>query len=141
MQEKENYTTSILKCNENGGILAHALTNLRTTGLSNLVNTQLKSWNKIAYVGLDDRRREGQFETALMEPLTCFKYRAWSPGHPINHKRHEDCVAITSDDSWKVVHCKKKLALVCEILPMPVPLSDDYYNDYGDKNNDTCQYL
>lgn len=138
---KENYTSAITKCQINGGDLANIVTEERTNALSDLIKVSLKLWYKAAYVGLDDITKEGQYETSSDEPLSCFKYRAWAPGHPRSKHKHDDCVILDDERSWRVVNCKEKLPFLCELFPEEPPLKNktvtnpDCSNAFDSGNN------
>lgn len=125
-KEKKNYTEAIASCQQWGGDLAHVLSESRTSTLSNVIQSEIQEWYKAAYVGLDDIRVEGLFQTPLGTPINCFKYRAWAPSHPRNKSRRDDCVFLDHEKSWKVVNCKYKLPFICELYPDEVALKDDF---------------
>lgn len=126
-KEKRNYTDAISSCQQQGGDLAHVLSESRTNTLSNVILQELQEWYKAAYVGLDDTRVEGLFETPLGAPLSCFKFRAWAPSHPRNKSRREDCVTLDHEKNWRVVNCKHKLPYICEMYPKEMALEDDLF--------------
>ncbi|XP_017773828.1 PREDICTED: uncharacterized protein LOC108560683 isoform X2 [Nicrophorus vespilloides] len=114
---KENYSTAIDQCQKLGGDLAHILSESRTNALSNLVSNFVRDWYKVAFVGLDDTRREGLFETPLGDPITCYRFRAWGPGQPRNVMKSDDCVVLDSKKTWKVISCSHTLPFLCEYYP------------------------
>lgn len=120
-QEKLNYTNAITKCQDVGGDLADITSEIRTNGIASLLKDNLADWFKIAYVGLDDIKRERHFENPMGEPLSCFKYRAWAPGHPRNKQKTDDCVTVDSESVWRVIDCKQNLSFVCELYPTGPP--------------------
>ncbi|KAI4464895.1 lithostathine [Holotrichia oblita] len=122
-QEKMNYIDSVSACQSIGGDLANVVSEARTNALSLLLSNKLTDWQKVAYVGLDDRRKEGRFVTSLGNFLSCYKYRAWGPGQPRSKHRNEDCVLLDSDKTWRVVNCKLKFSALCEIYPKIPPCS------------------
>lgn len=122
---KENYTRSILKCQENGGDLANILSEERTNFLSKLIKLSLRLWYKAAYVGLDDIKEEGKFETSSGTLMNCYKYRAWAPGHPRNIDQEADCVILDDLRMWRVVNCNVKLPFICELYPERPPVKND----------------
>lgn len=62
---------------------------------------------------------EGTFVTPRGEPLECFSYRSWAPGHPRPNRKRDDCVIIDAERTWRAVNCGKKLMHLCEIAPKP----------------------
>ncbi|XP_065080578.1 uncharacterized protein LOC135703316 [Ochlerotatus camptorhynchus] len=116
---KVNYSLASNECRSLGGSLAHVASEVRTNMLSKMVATEgpmLKNaTNKTerAYVGLNETIK-GMFLTSGNEPLDCFLYRAWSPGHP-SKTRQPGCVAITSNSSWTVQSCNKSIRFICEL--------------------------
>lgn len=99
----------------------------RTNALSNLVAEQYRtSFQPLAFVGLNEtwatynrsslpQRNSGRgFITAAQEPIQCFWYRAWAPGHP-RQLGAPRCVTITRTRSWRTVNCLAQLPFVCEI--------------------------
>lgn len=92
---RENYTRAHNDCLNYGGSLAHVVTELRTNALARLVDDYyMTTFSSLAYVGLNETwntfnsssdpfRSSGRsFITAVQEPIQCFRYRAWAPGHP-----------------------------------------------------------
>lgn len=116
LKVRSNYSTAYNVCSTIGGNLAHITSELRNFELSKLLELYTNSSTKerTAYVGLNETTR-GKFVTSNNEPLSCFNYRAWSPGHP-PEIRKPGCVAITPEASWKVFNCNRKLLFICEIL-------------------------
>ncbi|XP_054283592.1 uncharacterized protein LOC129000656 [Macrosteles quadrilineatus] len=118
--EGANYTEAVSWCEGEGAQLARVTTVVRTTKLSTLVAT-LGPTSKLlqAYVGLNDISQEGFFVSVEDEPLNCFDYRAWAPGHP-RSRPIEDCVVLDSRRGWRTVDCTLKLPFICELIE-PVP--------------------
>lgn len=101
-----NFSDALSTCENVGGSLAHVISEHRTNALSNLIvektnisqNTRISNFKPSlnnataasqnysihhAWIGLQELRQEGQFFTTTeMEPIECFLYRAWHPGHP-----------------------------------------------------------
>lgn len=102
-----NFSDALSSCQNLGGSLAHVISEHRTNALSNLImektnisqntrNSNLEPYvtNNAtailqnysihhAWIGLQELRQEGKFFTTTeMEPIECFLYRAWQPGHP-----------------------------------------------------------
>lgn len=120
LETKQTYLNSIKNCQNIGGDLADATTEIRTNRLSNIVNNSLDVWYKVAYIGLDDHDSKNEFVTVAGKPLRCIKYRAWAPGHPRFEKRlHEHCVVLDTNSMWRVVECHQQFPAVCEIFPTP----------------------
>lgn len=112
--EFANYSTATQTCFKSNGSLPHILTEKRTNSLSNFIYQQQNITRlKIAYVGLNETVRN-KFRTSDDEPIECFLFRAWAPGHPMQRKILR-CVAITDEDSWQTFTCMKKLPFICEI--------------------------
>lgn len=112
----KNYSTAKKICKIEGGALIHILSEQRTHLTSELVREN-KNLTRLhmAYIGLQEINSKGNFTTSSNESINCFRYRAWAPGHPRNLK-HASCVAITRENSWKLVDCKQKLPFICEIF-------------------------
>lgn len=125
IKQKRNYTEAISFCQQRGGDLAHVLSEARTQALSSVILNEIQEWYKAAYVGLDDTRTEGLFQTPLGAPLSCFKFRAWAPGHPRNKSRRDDCVILDHEKNWKVINCKYKLPFICELYPEEIVNEDN----------------
>ncbi|KAJ8965820.1 hypothetical protein NQ314_003887, partial [Rhamnusium bicolor] len=132
--EKQNYNKSIESCQNIGADLADVSSEVRTNYLSNYINNTIQNWYKAAYVGLDDIQEEGIFRTVSGTLLTCFRYRAWGPGHPRSKHKSEDCVILDSDKMWRVVKCRTKLQALCEFYPEKPAELIDY-------ENITCNYI
>lgn len=103
-----NYTQAGGMCEQAGGTLAHILSEIRTNSLSSIIyqnnlnqtlsrpailqiprddsNSTSTGRRSLvlrhAYVGLSETKEHGRFYTSLMEPIHCFRYRAWAPGFP-----------------------------------------------------------
>lgn len=115
-KERSNYSAAFNTCETFGGNLAHIASEVRNINLSKILQTSTNSSTKekAAYIGLNETQR-GEFSTSNSEPLSCFNYRAWSPGHPPD-VRKPGCVGLTPEFSWKVFNCNKKLMFICELF-------------------------
>ncbi|XP_066137829.1 uncharacterized protein [Euwallacea fornicatus] len=121
----QNYSQSILACQNITGDLADVTSEYRTAMLSQVLKDTLSSWYKAAFVGLDDTVREGVFRTGSGMLLTCSNYRAWAPGHPRSKHDAEDCVALDSDKMWRTLKCNSaKLRGLCELYPHPPEMKE-----------------
>lgn len=128
-KEKRNYSTAGDVCNSIAGQLAHVASERRTNGISKLLRILLEPSNDaVAFVGLNESAR-GKFVTSSAEPLECFDYLAFSPGHP-PEIRKPSCIVITKRDAWKVHSCTKKVEFVCELLASGPNL---YVNNFQQK--------
>jgi hypothetical protein len=113
--QRRNYSSAVTTCESIGGQLAHIASESRTDELSRLLRVSLSSAKDgVAFVGLNETTR-GKFITSNAEPLECFDYRAFSPGHP-PEIRKPSCVVLTKRSSWKVASCTKKTEFICELL-------------------------
>ncbi|XP_055545857.1 uncharacterized protein LOC129730505 [Wyeomyia smithii] len=118
---KLNYSLAFNECQSMGGSLAHVASEARTNLISHLCADVSLAANKSAanasgemyYVGLNGTEGN-KFFTSAKEPLDCFLYRAWAPGHPSNVNQ-PGCVALSSNRSWTVHKCNKPLAFICEL--------------------------
>lgn len=137
IEKRHNYTKSIEKCRELGGDLANVLSETRTNHLSQYINDTLQDWYKVAYTGLNDIQEEGNFRTLSGSMLSCFRYRAWGPGHPRSKNRNEDCVVLDSDAMWRVVKCRTKLPALCEFTPGEPVEEIDFHNTTCYRNSET----
>ncbi|XP_018571135.1 uncharacterized protein LOC108910878 [Anoplophora glabripennis] len=143
IEEKHNYNRSTEKCQNIGAHLANVLSEIRTNHLSQYINDTLQDWYKVAYIGLNDINEEGNFRTLNGSKLSCFRYRAWGPGHPRSKHRNEDCVVLDSDRMWRVVKCSSKLPALCEFYPsQPLENVDfgniSYHGNSSNGQNGTC---
>ncbi|XP_066261410.1 uncharacterized protein [Euwallacea similis] len=121
----QNYSQSILACQNISGDLADVSSEYRTVMLSQVLEDTLSTWYKAAFVGLDDTDREGVFRIGSGMLLTCSNYRAWAPGHPRSKHDSEDCVALGSDKMWRTVKCNRvKLQGLCELYPHPPEIEE-----------------
>jgi hypothetical protein len=111
-KERKNYSSAATTCSAINGQLAHIVTERRTNELSQLLRDS--SDGAAAFVGLNETTR-GKFITSNAEPLECFDYRAFSPGHP-PEIRKPACVVITKRSAWKAASCTKKFEFICELL-------------------------
>lgn len=128
-----NYSGALHRCRQPireggaGGTLAHVLSELRTNSLASFVRRQRNdSRLDVALIGLGTRdtpdnhqkNRRLRFVTSTAEPMECFLYRAWEPGHPKRMSRRQPgCVAISAAATWKMFSCSKWLPYICEINP------------------------
>ncbi|XP_053692326.1 uncharacterized protein LOC128740785 [Sabethes cyaneus] len=118
---KMNYSLTFNECQAIGGSLAHVASEPRTNMISKLCDEGFVTENKSAtnvsealyYVGLKGTTGN-KFFTSAKEPLECFLYRAWAPGHP-SKTSQPGCVAISSNNSWTVHNCNKALPFICEL--------------------------
>ncbi|CAO1325257.1 unnamed protein product [Diamesa serratosioi] len=115
-QDHSNYSVAYSNCSLIGGNLAHIVSESRTNRISKYLEMSTNSSTKerLAYVGLNETNYN-HFYTSYQEPIKCFQYRAWAPGHP-SEIRKPGCVAITPESSWKVFNCNRKLMFVCELF-------------------------
>jgi hypothetical protein len=115
-KERSNYSIAYSTCATFGGSLAHIASEVRNIELSKLlrISTNSSSTQRNAYIGMNETNR-GDFCTSSSESLSCFNYRAWSPGHPPD-VRKPGCVGLTPESSWKVFNCNKKMLFICELL-------------------------
>ncbi|CRK93451.1 CLUMA_CG006987, isoform A [Clunio marinus] len=113
--KRSNYSVAYNICKSIDGTLAHIASDIRNVQLSRLLTSATKASVKErnAYIGLNETVR-GKFLAPFNEPLECFNYRAWAPGHP-KDIRKPGCVALTPDGSWKVFNCNRKLLFICEV--------------------------
>lgn len=119
--EKQNYVNSISACQLLGGDLADVSSEVRTKYLSQLVNTSLNNWYKVAYGGADDLFSRDKFLTPAGTPLRCSTYRAWAPGHPNIMHNQNNCIVLDSERMWRVTNCKRKFPAICELYPQKPP--------------------
>lgn len=144
-----NYSQATDRCRQPitaggaGGALAHIVSEPRTNALASFVRRQRNdSRLDVALVGLQTRRMHNNnrlsFITEAKEPIECFLYRAWEPGHPKRLGRRESgCVAITAAASWKMFSCSKWLPFICEIYPSrPKRRLKSFRRKCRQKNND-----
>lgn len=121
IQEKMNYIDAVSACQRMGGDLANVVSETRMYLLSLVLSNRITDWHKVAYIGLDDRKKEGRFVTSSGNHLSCYKYRAWGPGQPTARQRNEDCVLLDSEEVWRVVDCRLRFPVLCEIYPNVAP--------------------
>ncbi|XP_069674130.1 uncharacterized protein [Periplaneta americana] len=112
--ERLNFSQAVNACRASYSELAHVASEARTTALSSLVSERD---HKMAYIGLENRKTEGQFVTTKGEPLRCFEYIAWAPSQPRNSLPKEDCVALDNNKLWRVMKCSIQLPFLCELWP------------------------
>lgn len=156
-----NFSDAVTSCQWLGGSLAHIISEHRTNALSDMV--LMESYNtrnsnliegfptseengtspepyvrlRHAWVGLHEVKYSDRFLTTTeLEPIECFLYRAWHPGHPrwtwislniffirSNYQQNIyfsfvggiGCVGITDERSWKLFDCRKVMPFICEL--------------------------
>lgn len=115
-KERSNYSVAYNSCASVGGNLAHIVSEVRNIELSKLlrISTNSSAKERAAYVGLNETV-SNKFFTSNNEPLGCFNFRAWAPGHPPEVRR-PSCVGVTPESNWKVFNCNRKLMFICELL-------------------------
>ncbi|XP_057672441.1 uncharacterized protein LOC130903984 isoform X1 [Diorhabda carinulata] len=116
LHQKQNYTKSIDACQKLGADIADVTSDIRTRRLSEIIDN-LNGWYNVAYVGLDDMYEEGNFVTSFDVPLKCVPFRSWAPGHPISDTNKHNCVVLDANQLWRVVDCRRKFPVLCELLP------------------------
>ncbi|EDS28634.1 conserved hypothetical protein [Culex quinquefasciatus] len=115
-----NYSQAYNECLSMDGTLAHVVSDRRTVGLSRLQSTisflknDTKNATEPVFIGLNETVKN-KFFTSSHEPLECFLYRAWAPGHPAR-TRQPGCVALSpNNSSWTVHNCNHSLRFICEL--------------------------
>ncbi|XP_067002134.2 uncharacterized protein [Anabrus simplex] len=108
-----NYTMAFEVCLKEGSTLADVTSEVRTNGLSRLIE---KEGIHEVYVGMDDMAEEGRFVSAGGAPLNCVEYRAWAPREPRVLNEANDCVVLNTRREWRVVNCGLKLPFLCELV-------------------------
>lgn len=131
-KERQNYSTAIATCKSINGQLAHIVSERRTNELSKFVeNSMISSKNAMAYVGLNETDHGRKFITSNAEPLECFDYRAFAPGHPPEIRKPSCIVIVSGKKVWKAISCAKKIEFICELLAHGP-------NPYVNNLNQTC---
>ncbi|XP_058452468.1 uncharacterized protein LOC131431044 [Malaya genurostris] len=119
---KLNYSQAYNECRSMSGSLAHIASEARTNMIARMCAAQgdvvINGTSNITdpnvyYVGLNETARQ-KFYTSADEPLDCFLYRAWAPGHP-RKTRQPSCVAISTNRSWTTHNCNQPKRFVCEL--------------------------
>ncbi|XP_058824436.1 uncharacterized protein LOC131685055 [Topomyia yanbarensis] len=119
---KLNYSLAYNECHSMGGSLAHIISEGRTNMIARMCAahesiTNNRSTNatdsEMYYVGLNETVKD-MFSTSANEPLDCFLYRAWAPGHP-SKTRQPSCVAISANSSWTAHNCNQPKRFICEL--------------------------
>lgn len=72
----------------------------------------LFSENSIAWIGLNDRLKEGEFVWSDSTPLNSSVYSNWNHGQPDNYG-NEDCVEMTSG-KWNDRPCSDEKFYICQ---------------------------
>ncbi|XP_020717738.1 uncharacterized protein LOC101456600 [Ceratitis capitata] len=113
-----------------GGVamLAHVASAQRTDAFAELLretNEQARQMygqqHSLAYVGLQFNRSYSsqtiEYLNMEKEPLHCFQFVAWAPGHPRTSANFANisCIAITIERTWLTVDCERELPSICEI--------------------------
>lgn len=82
-KDHSNYSVASNSCSLIGGNLAHIISESRTNKISKFlkISTNSSTKERLAYVGLNETTYN-RFLTSNQEPIRCFQYRAWAPGHP-----------------------------------------------------------
>lgn len=115
-KERSNYSVAYNVCASMRGNLAHIASEVRNVELAKFLRSATNSSVKerAAFVGLNEAMLD-KFFTSNDEPLGCFDFRAWAPGHP-PEIRKPGCVGITPESSWKVFNCSRRMMFFCELL-------------------------
>ncbi|CAD7014846.1 unnamed protein product [Ceratitis capitata] len=130
---KTNFLNATQLCNNataSGGVavLAHVASAQRTDAFAELLretNEQARQMygqqHSLAYVGLQFNRSYSsqtiEYLNMEKEPLHCFQFVAWAPGHPRTSANFANisCIAITIERTWLTVDCERELPSICEI--------------------------
>ncbi|XP_050327291.1 uncharacterized protein LOC126757428 isoform X2 [Bactrocera neohumeralis] len=124
-----------------GGVamLAHVASALRTNAFAALLRNyneaarqQRERQHTLAYVGLHFNRSYSseaiEYRNIEQEPLHCFQYAAWAPGHPRTGEMlaNVSCVAVSSENTWLTVDCERELPSICEIYTSRSVLNETF---------------
>lgn len=93
-------------CESNGGHLA----TINDANENDWLHSKLMG--AIAWIGLNDKNSEGQFEWADRSNST---YRNWYPGQPNDYNGNQDVVEILEDGRWNDQYGHIKREFICEI--------------------------
>ncbi|XP_049775054.1 uncharacterized protein LOC126162526 [Schistocerca cancellata] len=66
------------------------------------------------YVGIDDRRQAGVFETVHGGLLEWLDFQNWAPGALETRSADIHCVTFTASGNYQLVHCDTPLPTICE---------------------------
>uniref|UniRef100_A0A8C4X4X9 C-type lectin domain-containing protein n=1 Tax=Erpetoichthys calabaricus TaxID=27687 RepID=A0A8C4X4X9_ERPCA len=103
-----NFEGGVKLCQEAGGQIATPASMEENKALTKLIKS-----DGMAYLGLNDKKKEGTFEDASGNPV---KITNWAPGEPSNDQDDEDCSAITSDGTWSDVLCTGSYTIICQFM-------------------------
>ncbi|XP_053963547.1 uncharacterized protein LOC128866670 [Anastrepha ludens] len=108
--------------------LAHVASAARTDAFAELLSTYNEHARQmrgrqytLAYVGLHFNRsyttQSIEYINMDDEPLRCFQFVAWAPGHPRTSANFANisCIAVTKERTWMTVDCERELPFICEI--------------------------
>ncbi|XP_043913734.1 pulmonary surfactant-associated protein D-like [Protopterus annectens] len=88
-----------------------ALINPKTQEENRAAQQFAKKYDSLAYLGVNDRMKEGTFVYQDGQRLT---YTNWGSGEPNNYNNNEDCVTVSTDGEWNDVPCSLPYVVVCE---------------------------
>ncbi|NNF20350.1 MAG: HYR domain-containing protein, partial [Saprospiraceae bacterium] len=93
-------------CANNGGYLA----SINSAGENNFLTNQLLAQS--AWIGLNDKDWEGDFEWENGDPLT---YQNWYPGQPNNYNNNQDYVELMASGKWNDQYNHYSLEFIMEL--------------------------
>ncbi|KAI5631542.1 lectin c-type domain-containing protein [Phthorimaea operculella] len=98
-------------CEHEGGVLFHPRDQYEANQAKLFWDREVFSHNTGVFVGLNDLRRKGYFETIEGEPSTAV-YNNWHSGEPNDVDGNEDCAILVRDALYDY-HCHWRLPFIC----------------------------
>ena len=99
-----NYTVASQHCKENeNAVVAFPLSEKENSYLRNFTSSSM-------WIGITDEVEEGNFLTALGEPI---HFSKWADNQP-NNKKKEDCTEMKKDGTWDDTRCERERHYVCQ---------------------------
>ncbi|XP_043844563.1 pulmonary surfactant-associated protein D-like [Dromiciops gliroides] len=102
-----NFEKASQSCGQAGGQVASPRNAAENIALQEIVTV----YNKSAFLGMTDTKREGMFIYATGEPLV---YSNWVPGEPNNDRGGENCIEIYSNGKWNDTLCEELRLIICQ---------------------------
>ncbi|CAL1541705.1 unnamed protein product [Lymnaea stagnalis] len=118
-----NYTSSISSCKA----IKSVIYTMKSVDKRTILHTEVKSFNRSFWIGLDDLAEKGGFAWADDGRFinANLSIRLFAPDEPNNHNSVEDCVVYNSSrGGLNDVQCNLKLPSACEMNPNKSVLKD-----------------
>lgn len=116
---RQNWVDAERDCEADGGhliVIDDDVENAWLAQVASLSLTNQKSSHQLAWLGLGDHAKEGEFSWVTGVPLSL---SSWFGGEPNSLNKAEDCGEMRASGLWNDDRCNAELAYVCECDGLP----------------------